>query len=341
MKVLLYEQARNALKKSGIGRALHHQKKALELHGVETTFNRTDTYDLVHINSSFKSSARFMRSLQKKGIPVLVHGHSTEEDFRHSFRAWRQIAPWHNRNLKRIYGNADLIVTPTPYSKRLIENYPYVSCPVFALSNGIDLEEYAPNSEAVQAFVDYFKIEDGEKIIIGVGLPFVRKGLLDFIEVARQLPDITFIWFGHLPKIATQGKVLRTMRKKPNNLIFPGYISGPIIRGAFQKADALLFPSYEETEGIVVLEALASYLPVIVRDVPVYYEWLKAGDNCFKGENVDDFVRIINALYEMDVTAMVEEGYQIAQARSLEKVGQGLIEIYRELIKITKTKKEK
>ena len=36
------------------------------------------------------------------------------------------------------------------------------------------------------------------------------------------------------------------------------------------RRESFLFPSREETEGIVVLEALASQQQVLVRDIPVY-----------------------------------------------------------------------
>lgn len=39
-------------------------------------------------------------------------------------------------------------------------------------------------------------------------------------------------------------------------------------------ADAFFFPSREETEGIVVLEALASRQHLVLRDIPVYYGWV-------------------------------------------------------------------
>lgn len=39
-------------------------------------------------------------------------------------------------------------------------------------------------------------------------------------------------------------------------------------------ADAFFFPSREETEGIVVLEALASRQHLVLRDIPVYDGWV-------------------------------------------------------------------
>ena len=69
-----------------------------------------------------------------------------------------------------------------------------------------------------------------------------------------------------------------------------GYVSGDVIEGAFSGSDAFFFPSYEETEGIVILEALASSQTIVVRDIPVYNPWLVDGVNCYLGKNNDDFV---------------------------------------------------
>ena len=54
-------------------------------------------------------------------------------------------------------------------------------------------------------------------------------------------------------------------------------------------ADAFFFPSREETEGIVVLEALASHQDVVVRDIPVYKGWLDT-TSASLATDVDGFV---------------------------------------------------
>ena len=51
MKVLLYLEAENYLRKSGIGRAIEHQERALSMVGQDYTTNPNDDYDLVHINT--------------------------------------------------------------------------------------------------------------------------------------------------------------------------------------------------------------------------------------------------------------------------------------------------
>lgn len=47
--------------------------------------------------------------------------------------------------------------------------------------------------------------------------------------------------------------------------------------------------SHEETEGIVVLEALACGIPTVVRDIPVYNGWLREGQNVYKASGTDEF----------------------------------------------------
>ena len=64
---------------------------------------------------------------------------------------------------------------------------------------------------------------------------------------------------------------------------------GPMRRESF------LFPSREETEGIVVLEALASQQQVLVRDIPVYQGWLVANENCYMGHSIEEFKNILKA----------------------------------------------
>lgn len=336
MKVLLYEQNAKMQKKSGIGRALRHQAYALKSVGVETTFNPKDEYDFVHVNSSFKHTYRFVKKLKKQGIPVVVHGHSTYEDFRYSFRFWKLIERWFDNNLTRLYGIAPYIITPTKYSKKLIENYECTKCPVVNISNGVRLEDYQYDLKKVEAYKQFFNIKEDEKVIIGIGLPFERKGILDFFKIAEKCPNYKFIWFGHLAKILIPHNINKGIRKRPKNVIMPGYIDGDVIKGALSGADLFLFPSYEETEGIVVLEALASRLPLIVRNIGVYEDWLTDNVDCFKANNNDEFIQKIEYILNNDTNTIVENGFKIAYERRIENIGQQLLDTYNEVIKLTK-----
>lgn len=337
MKVLLYFENQDSLKKSGIGRALKHQMMACENASIPFTISKKDNFDLAHINTYFGKSYRLAKKCKKVGIPLIVHGHSTIEDFKDSFRCWKLMSIYYYAQLKKLYSLADLIVTPTIYSKDLIKSYKW-NDNVINLSNGINLKEYEYNKESIEMFKKHFNINGNEKVVIGVGLPFKRKGIDDFIEVARSFPNIKFIWFGNLQKILTQHYILKCMKNKPDNVIFPGYIAGDIIKGAYHYASAMFFPSHEETEGIVVLEALASKTPLLVRDIGVYKDWLINNKNCYMGKNNEEFIEKLNFILNNDNSKITEEGYKVAQERDLSIIGDKIKEIYTNLYNLKNKK---
>jgi len=333
MKVLLYFENEKSIRKSGIGRALRHQIRACELSGIEYTLNPKDSYDIAHINTYMFNSYKVLKRSHKKGIPVIVHGHSTKEDFRDSFRLWKLMAIFYFWRLKKMYSHADYIVTPTPYSKGLIENYGYGK-EVFSVSNGIDLNAYAFHPEYKDIFRNYFKLEPGQKVVIGLGLPFKRKGLADFFEVARKMPDVKFIWFSHLSPILQSHFIRKAIRRRPKNAIMAGYVEDfKVVKGAFQNADAFFFPSYEENEGIVTLEALASKCPCVIRDIGVYADWLHDGIDCYKGHNNEEFVNILTKVINHRDQKVIDEGYKVVSERSIDKVGTQIKDVYEYVIK--------
>ena len=327
MKVLLYFEKIDKVKTSGIGRALKHQIIALESQGIEYTLDPKDNYDIAHINTYYGDSKRLLKKLKKKGIPVIVHGHSTIEDFRESFRCWKIIAKiWFNRNLLWFYKNADYIITPTEYSKKLIDSY-NLGTEVIHVSNGINPPEYIFSDEYDEEYFKKFNIKEGDKVVMGAGFYFKRKGIHDFIEVARKFPDVKFIRFGYLSKIMCTQEILRILKHRPSNVILPGY-STTLIKAAYRHADCFFFPSYEETEGIVVLEALTCKRPILLRDIGVYEGWMQDGVNCYKAKNNDEFEEKLKYILNNDNSKIVENGIKVVEERTLDKVGVKLKEAY-------------
>lgn len=336
MKTLIYLQGKKSLSKSGIGRAISHQTRALNSQGIEVTYDKNDTFDLAHLNSYQPETFRLLRKLKNEGYKVIVHGHSTHEDFKDSFRLWRLMEPFYDHWMDSMYTHADLIITPTEYSKKLIGNIKGVTCPIKAISNGIDIKEYAPDAEAVKAFEERFSLQPGQKTVIGTGFYFKRKGIDDFFEVARAFPEVKFIWFGYLSKGLTQIKILRAIRHRPDNVILPGYISGKIIKGAYQRASCMLFPTHEETEGIVALEAMASFCPLVIRDIGVYEGWLENGVSCFKAKDNDGFIAAVRSCLAGQGQKLVLPAYEIAKKHDLPLIGAQLKAAYEELLETGK-----
>lgn len=330
MKVLLYFEGQHMIRRSGIGHAMRHQMAALDSQGIEWTLNEKDDYDILHLNTVGIASEMIAKKARREGKKILVHAHSTQEDFRNSFLLSNQVSALFKKRLMHVYQLGDRIVTPTPYSKRLLEEYG-ITIPIDAVSNGVDLERFARDERKIAAYRDHFHLE-GKKSVICVGLPFERKGIFDFIEVARQLPEVTFIWFGKVPLYTVPAKIRRIVKgAHPPNVIFPGYVEGDVLEGAYAGADAFFFPSKEETEGIVVLEALAASQQIIVRDIPVFSDWLTHGVNCWKGKDTDEFRALVSAAVNHKLKDIRAGALQCAQERSIEAVGRSLHRVYEKL----------
>lgn len=330
MKVLLYLEGEKLISKSGIGRALKHQQKALSLAGINYTTNPHDDYDIIHINTYGFKSRLYLRKAKQAGKKVVIHAHSTKEDFENSFTGSNYLAPFVKRYLTNFYQQADHIITPTTYAKHLLEGYG-ITKPITPISNGIDLENYQPTAEKEAAFRAYFNLSPQDKVIISAGLYFKRKGIIDFVKVAERFPNVTFIWFGKINKLLIPKEISDIVEHNhPKNVIFPGYIKGDVFEGAMSGADAFFFPSYEETEGIVVLEALASRQHVIVRDIPVYQGWLDdtSSDLC---KNNDEFVSAIRRVLsgQEDKT---KAGYEVVKRRSIQEVARQLTAVYQSVM---------
>ena len=81
MKVLLYTESLKAISKSGLGKAIKHQMKALDSAKISYTNDPNEQpYDVAHINFYLLKSYRLAKKLRKQDVPVVYHAHSTEED---------------------------------------------------------------------------------------------------------------------------------------------------------------------------------------------------------------------------------------------------------------------
>lgn len=331
MKVLLYFEGQNVIGKSGIGRAFSHQQRALTSAGIEFTTDPWDTdYDILHINTYYMNSDAIVKHARENGKKVIYHAHSTEEDFRNSFTLSNVLAPGVKTWLMHLYNQADCLITPTPYAKQVLEGYG-ITLPIYPISNGIDLKRYERHVDKVVAYRRYFGIRPEDKVVLGVGLYFQRKGILDFVEVAKRLPQYKFIWFGDTNRLLIPKEITEVVENHPSNVYFPGYVKGPIIEGAYSDADCFFFPTYEETEGIVVLEALAARCQVVLRDIGAFHPWMQDGKNCYLGKDNNTFAKIIEECIEGKRPSTKEEGYRTACERSIENVGQQLKAVYESL----------
>lgn len=332
MKVLLYTENEKLVGKSGLGKAIKHQMKALTYANVPYTLNPKDDYDILHINTYFPKSYLMAKKAKKSGKKIVYHAHSTEEDYKNGFILSKQTSKLFKKWLIKCYSLGDVIVTPTLYSKRLLENYKGLeNKKIYAVSNGIELDFFKKDEKLGKKFRKDYGYKDSDKVIFGVGLYIERKGIVDFVELAKRFPQYKFIWFGYSPLSATTKKVRDAVNTKLDNLVFAGYVEQDVIKGAMNGADLYLFPTLEETEGIPIIEACACMQNAIIRDIPIFDEWLTDGKNVHKAKDLNEFEEKIKLFFDGKLKDVTKEAYKVAKERDLKIIGKELKSIYESL----------
>lgn len=321
MKVCVYMEGRALIKTGGVRTAYINRLKACKYGGMEvsTSPSRHD-FDILQIEFPGIKSLFHAKRARKKGKKVVFATHITVEDFRDTFVFGKKMSPYLKEFLKYTYSSGDALISPSHYTKTLILSYG-VNRPIYVLSNGID-PLFLRNARKAEAREDNF--------VVGcVGFVTKRKGILTFANLAKRFPEYTFRWVGDI-----RSKLLfdvKELRKIPN-LQLTGYVDD--IRREYEKFDVFLFPSHEENQGIVLLEAGAYGLPLIVRDIPAYHGWLLDGENCIKCSTEEDFERALIRIVEDRKLRekLSRNSRRLAEQNSLEIIGKKLRDIYEEIV---------
>lgn len=328
MKVCLYLELESLLSVSGIGSAVNNQRRSLELNGVEHTSDLDDDFDIIHINSIGLKSREVAKKMRRKGRKVIIHAHTTAEDFRDSYRFSNRVAPALKMYLRHYYHHADLVLCPSEYTKGVLQSYG-VKTPIKVVSNGVDIEkfQYSPSKREV------FRKDNALDGIVpfNVGHLFLRKGLTTFLEVARK-SDNMFVWVGRRYKKIEDPSVKDQIKSAPKNVLFLDYVED--IVSVYSGCDIFFFPSFCENQGIVILEAGATRRPIVVRDIETYEGWLSHGVNCLKASSDEEFLAHIRLLMEDEGLArrLAQNAFEMSRQHSLENVGAQLKKIYEELL---------
>jgi glycosyltransferase involved in cell wall biosynthesis len=182
------------------------------------------------------------------------------------------LARFINRRYPKIYRKFDHIITISgPCNDEVTAMVPDV--PVTCIPNGVDRAYFHRDEEKRAAFRERFGIPEDREVVLSVAQLTPRKGFYDFLSLSRMFPEKTFIWVGGFPYGALSKdwtRIRRLRRKCSSNVIYPGYVDEII--SPYSAADVFFMPSYAETFGLVILEALSCSLPVIARDIPEFHD---------------------------------------------------------------------
>lgn len=310
-------------------RRLYEQLRAA---GIDVELNSSRRCDILHVHVPLPPTnlLRISRA-RAAGAKIIAHAHTTHEDLEKVSWLFDVIGPLTKSYERYFYNQVDLVLMPSSWTKTVLARHG-VRAPMRVLSNGVDIEKFKFDAAKRKAFREAHGIPESSRMVYGLGTFFFRKGIDTFAEVARALPQYEFVWAGPRTVLYSPLNVRRLLKSLPPNMRYLGYV--PDISALHSAGDIFLFPSWRENQGVVILEAAAAGRPFVIRDIPVYKDWLTHGADCLKAQNTDDFAdHVERLLTDRRLAARLSKGaIELAKNNNIKYITKKLIGIYEGLL---------
>ena len=284
MKVHIISETQFVVGGTGVHTAfINHSELLKEKGDVEVVINEEGTGDVFHSHTYFLYY--FWKGRRYKGKRVLT-AHVTPDSIKGSLPAWRLLMPAVRWGLKKVYSYADVCIAISPGVEDAIIKTG-AKTKIVSISNPINVDTWKRTEEKRLKGRQMLGLSKSDFVVLGVGQLMGRKGVEDFLDIAEIIREAKFVWVGGRPfGVLTEGilRINERLKKAGDSIISTGELNLEKMPFVYAAADLMLFPSYHETFGLAPLEAAASGMPVIYRDLEVYkllYKnpYLKARDN--------------------------------------------------------------
>lgn len=228
---------------------------------------RREKYDLVHIHTPFVAHYLGKKLAHLLDVPCVETYHTFFEDYLHHYLPWiptgmaRSMARFISR---RQCNGVDAIVAPSQPMLDVLRQYG-VRVKAEVVPTGLQENSFAPADG--KAFREKYGIALNRPMMLYVGRVAFEKNI-DFllrmtVELREIQPEILLVVAGegpaeqHLHQLAKELNLL-------NNIQFIGYLDrNTELNACYQSADVFVFASKSETQGLVLIEAMAQATPVV------------------------------------------------------------------------------
>lgn len=232
--------------------------------------NSRQPYDLVHIQTPFAAHYAGLRHARGHRLPCIATYHTHFEEYLHNYipvmpkAALRAFA----RSLARQQCNTlDAVIVPSSAMQDTLAGYG-VTAPLHRVPTGIPIERFSPGHRPASAdFRKRFDIAENAPLALFVGRAAHEKNigfLLEALPHALKLASNTML------VIAGEGPALPALKRQAaalgisSNVRFVGYLDRfTELPDCYAAADLFVFASRTETQGLVLLEAMAAGVPVL------------------------------------------------------------------------------
>ena len=331
MKVHVISETQYVARATGVHTAfVNHIELLKEKGDIEVVVNEEGTGDVFHSHTYFLYY--FWKGRKYKGRRVFT-AHVIPDSIKDSLPAWRLLMPIVRWGLKRVYSYADICIAISPAVEDAIIKTG-AKTKIVNINNPIIVDIWKRTEEKRLKGRQMLGLSESDFVVLGVGQLIGRKGVEDFLEIAGSVSEAKFVWVGGRPfGILSEGiqRINEKFKESGESIIYPGELSLDQMPLVYAAADLMLFPSYQENSPLAPLEAAASGMPVIYRDLEEYkrlYEnpYLKARDN-------DEFIRLTKRMvYDRD---FYNDGLKISEQMLMQfdknYIREKLINLYKSL----------
>ncbi len=263
----------------------------------EVTINGSFDCDIQHIHTVDPQNYLKLKAIRAASV---CYVHFLPDTLDGSIELPKMIFKIFKKYVIELYKSADYLIVVNPIFMDALAQYGIKKEKMVYIPNYVSKDDfYRKEDTEVKQLRKEYGIKEDAFVVIGVGQVQTRKGVLDFVEVAKKLPEITFVWsggfsFGRI----TDGyeELKKIVDNPPENVKFLGIIPREKMNDIYNIADILFMPSYNELFPMAILEAVNLHKPLVLRDLELYEDILF--HKYAKGHNNDDFVTLIRTLKE-------------------------------------------
>src|SRR3989338_1033300 len=298
--------------------------------------------DIVHAHTPFSLGVLAKSVSKEQKIPMVYTHHTDYPEYIKFYWKDKIILPRLMKVYTRLFSNlSNGIIAPSLKIKRYLRGYGVnKKIPIYVLQTGIDLNLFKKSPAAGFLVRRKLGISPQAKVLICVGRIGQEKNV-EFIirafgEISKDREGIFLMMVGEGPFFESLKKIVKDsgLDKK---VIFTGRISHDEIKDYYNAADLFVFASYTDTQGIVIIEAMACGLPVVALKDDAFSDMIADGKNSFMVNKQSEkiFAQKVNQLlgdkelYRKFSSAAIKQ----AAAFSKENMAKKLISVYKSLLK--------
>lgn len=241
----------------------------------DVKINGSVKYDIMHHHTI--DPINFIKMKLTKGVNV-AYVHFLPDTLDGSIKLPKIFFGIFKKYVTKFYKSADYLVVVNPIFKKDLIKYGIEENKIVYIPNYVSKEKfYKKNENEIIKIKEKFNIPKDKFIVLGVGQVQTRKGVKDFADVARENPDLHFIWCGGFSfgKITDGYEELKELwNNPPKNVQFLGIIPREEMNDMYNICDVLFMPSYNELFPMSILEAVNLNKPILLRNLELYEDIL-------------------------------------------------------------------